>query len=70
MFFFGLDFILQSIPCEYSVDFNSTHLTDSFSMIGFYFTVAYIVQSEIIVFFLFFWKFVCYFFGLSDFVSC
>ena len=51
MFFFGLDFILQSIPCDYSVDFNSTHLTDSFSMIGFYFTVAYIVQSEIIVFF-------------------
>ena len=47
MFFFGLDFILQSIPCEYSVDFNSTHLTDTFSMIGFYFTVAYIVQSEI-----------------------
>ena len=39
-------------------------------MIGFYFTVAYIVQSEIIVFFLFLWKFVCYFFGLSDFVSC
>ena len=47
MFFFGLDFILQSIPCEYSVDFNSTHLTDTFSMIGFYFAVAYIVQSEI-----------------------
>ena len=70
MFFFGLDFILQSIPCEYSVDFNSTHLTDSFSMIGFYFTVAYIVQSEIIVFFLFLWKLICYFFGLSDFVSC
>ena len=40
-------------------------------MIGFYFTVAYIFQSEIIAFFRYFlWKFVCYFFGLSDYVSC
>ena len=40
-------------------------------MIGFNFTVAYIFQSEIIVFFpSFLWKFVCYFFGLTGYVSC
>ena len=42
------------------------HITDLFSMIGFYFTVTYIFQSEINVFFpLFLRKFVCYFFWLK-----
>lgn len=65
MFFFGLDFILQSIPCEYSVDFNSTHLTDSFSMIGFYFTVAYISNLKSLLFFLIFVEICMLLFGLK-----
>ena len=35
------------------------HITDLFSMIGFYFTVAYIFQSEIIAFFPLFFVEIC-----------